>query len=77
QGEASGDTMRRSELESLIHDAVLDATEPLVARIDELERELLLGDDRDSRLDPSVLAEAFDDDADEERHLSKRTRERA
>lgn len=62
ESEASGDTMRRSELENLIHDAVIEATEPLAARIDDLERELLLGDGGERRLDPSVLADAFDDE---------------
>ena len=74
--EASGDTMRRSELENLIHDAVIEATEPLVARIDELEREMLLGDGGEGRLDPSALAEAFG----EEEQASERSgprRERA
>ena len=51
--------MRKSELEALIQDAVIDATAPLAARIDELERELLLGD---GRLDASTISEAFDDD---------------
>ncbi len=55
-GSESG--MRKSELEALIRDAVIEATAPLAVRIDDLEREILLGD---GRLDASTLSEAFDD----------------
>ena len=54
-----GSGMRRSELESMIRDAVIEETAKLEARVDELEQEVLLGD---GRLDASALAEAFDDD---------------
>lgn len=69
--EASGGTMRRSELESLILDAVIEATAPLEARIDELEREQI----RAGRIDGGVLAEAFD--GEEQTASGARRRERA
>ena len=57
---ASGETpMRQSELRAMIDEAVIEATIPLVERIEELEREMLLGD---GRLDRAVLAEAFGED---------------
>ena len=57
-GEAGGEALRRSELDRIVRDAVLDATAPLEARIDELEQEVLLGGDR---IAPGVLAAALDD----------------
>ena len=54
----SGAALRQSELRALIDDAVIEATAPLAARVDELERELLLGE---GRIDRATLAEAFEE----------------
>ena len=54
---SSGSALRRSDLQALIDEAAIEATAPLESRIEELERELLLGDGRLSR---QVLEEAFD-----------------
>lgn len=70
---SEGSEMRRSELQAMIDDAVIEATAPLAARIDELERELLLGD---GRISPEAMAEAFDD-ADEEQTALSRSRDLA
>ena len=56
---SEGSAMRRSDLQAMIDDAVIEATAPLAARIDELERELLMGD---GRISPEAMAEAFDHD---------------
>lgn len=56
--DAEGSAMRRSELQAMIDDAVIEATAPLQARLDELEHELLLGE---GRIAPETLAEALDD----------------
>ena len=58
-GAASGETLRRSDLERIVRDAVLEATAPLEARIDDLEREVLLGQP-EGRIATEALAEAFD-----------------
>ena len=68
-----GNAMRRSELQAMIDDAVIEATAPLVARIDELERDMLLGE---GRLDASVIAEALEDPDDLDRAAEPR-RQRA
>lgn len=70
---AGGDVMRKSELQAMIDDAVIEATEPLVARIDELERAHLLGD---GRLDASVLEEALTDPDEQEPGRPHRPRTR-
>ncbi|MEM6328026.1 MAG: hypothetical protein AAF791_13000 [Bacteroidota bacterium] len=64
-GRASeGSAIRRSDLQAMIDDAVIEATAPLIARLDELEHELLMGE---GRISPDVLADALDDpDADTE-----------
>ena len=72
-GESGGEAMRRSELQAMIDDAVIEATAPLVARIDELERDMLLGE---GRLDASVIAEALEDPDDLDRAAEPR-RQRA
>ena len=55
---SGGSTLRASELRAMVEAAVEDATEPLEERIRLLEEELSTGE---GRIDPSVLAEAFDE----------------
>ena len=70
--ESGGPAIRRSDLQAMIDDAVIEATAPLVARVDELERELLLGDDR---ISDDALAEAFDEPFEEhDEPVRRRTR---
>lgn len=58
---ASGpDTLRRSELQALVAEAVDEATAPLVARIETLEA-IVTDDEPAGRLDRRVLDEALDD----------------
>lgn len=63
-----GEGLRASDLERIIRDAVEDATEPLVRRIETLEAIAtdVDAEDRPGRLDPAVLADALDSDLDEE-----------
>ncbi|MEM1054033.1 MAG: hypothetical protein AAGI52_00795 [Bacteroidota bacterium] len=69
-----GSPMRRSDLQAMVDDAVIEATAPLVARIDELERELLLGEG-EARISPEVLEEALGA-PEEDEALSERRRQR-
>ena len=58
-----GDSLRKSELEALIQDAVADAVEPLQRRIETLEAIAINEDSGQRRLDAAVLADALEPDA--------------
>ena len=61
---AEGDSLRKSELETLIRDAVDEAVEPLQKRIETLEAIAIDDDAPQRRLDAAVLADALEPDLD-------------
>ena len=57
-----GESLRKSELEALIHDAVAEAVEPFQRRIETLEAIATDVDDDPRRIDAAVLADALEPD---------------
>ena len=57
-----GESLRKSELEALIQDAVAEAVEPFQRRIETLEAIATDVDDDPRRIDAAVLADALEPD---------------
>lgn len=70
---STGSSLRRSDLQAMIDEAVTEATAPLVERIDELERDLLLGG---GRISPDAMEDAFGDDGYDEEAQTRPIRQR-
>lgn len=75
-GSGGGTSLRRSELEAIIETAVEDATAPLVRRVETLEAIVTQEEAAMDRIDPAVLADALDHDAEEEGPIGARRRTR-
>ena len=76
QGGSSGSSLRKSELEAIIGVAVEDATAQLRRRVETLEAIVTQEDAAMDRIDPAVLADALDHDAEAEAPTAARRRTR-
>ena len=75
-GDGGGTSLRKSELEAIVEAAVETATAPLVRRVETLEAIVTQEDEAMDRIDPAVLADALDHDAEETGPAAARRRTR-
>ena len=77
RGRAGGPEIRKSELEAMIDRAVDESTQSLVRRIEVLEALATEDDLAMDRIDPAVLADALDHEAEAEGPAAARRRTRS
>ena len=75
-GSRDGASLRKSEREAIIGAAVEDATAPLRRRVETLEAIVTQEDGAMDRIDPAVLADALDHDAEAAAPTAARRRTR-
>ncbi|PAP77308.1 hypothetical protein [Rubrivirga marina] len=75
-GSREGASLRKSELEAIIGTAVEDATAPLIRRVETLEAIVTQEEAAMDRIDPAVLADALDHDAEADAPAGARRRTR-
>lgn len=76
RSEGGGASLRKSELEAIIGTAVEDATAPLRRRVETLEAIVTQEEAAMDRIDPAVLADALDHDAEADAPTAARRRTR-
>ena len=77
RGSTEGASLRKSELAAIVEAAVENATAPLVRRVETLEAIVTQEDEAMDRIDPAVLADALDHEAEETGPAAARRRTRA